>query len=187
MMSQQAKRMQKTARFLLTLAVALVLMLCFRALAFTVCTVEGQGFAPQLHRGDRVLVNRWSYGLRVGGDGGLFSYGRIGRQTPEKGDIVAFENPKNTDEVLLCRCKGLPGDTIVHDGQLMMVPGLKTCADADHYWLEAIGTAPTLDSRTLGFIAEEFIIGRATMVLYNHDPLQSLLNGWNGKRTLLPL
>ena len=179
--------MRRTVRFLLALAVALVLMLCFRALAFTVCTVEGQGFAPQLHCGDRVLVNRWSYGLRVGGEGGLFSYGRIGRQALEKGDIVAFENPKNTDEVLLCRCKGLPGDTIEHGGQLLVVPGLKTCADADHYWMEAIGASPTLDSRNLGFISEEFIIGRATMVLYNHDPRQSFFYGWNGTRTLLPL
>ena len=138
--------MRRTARFLLALAVALVLMLCFRALAFTIYVVDGQAFSPLFHAGDRVMVNRWSYGLRVGGQDGPFRYARIGRQPMERGDIVAFENPQNTDEVLICRCKAVPGDTIMHQGQPLVVPGTLTCASSDHYWMEAIGSGNTLDS-----------------------------------------
>ena len=180
--------MLKTFRFLLALAVALLLMLVFRALAFTICTVEGNGLEPVLQQGDRVLVNRWSYGLRVGSDGGLFGYGRLGRRPVSRGDLVAFENPHNTDEILICRCKALPGDTIsTADGQTMVVPSLKTCDSADHYWMEALGTEDVTDSRTLGFIPEQFIIGRATMVVFSHDPTASILKGWCGERFLLPL
>ena len=180
--------MLKTAKFLLALLVALVLMLCFRALAFTICTVEGEGLSPVFHRGDRVLVNRWSYGLRVGGGEGLFSYGRIGRRPISRGDLVAFENPKDASQVLICRCKALPGDTIHQpDGNITIVPGLVNCANADHYWMEALSTENPTDSRILGPIPEQFIIGRATAIVFSHDTTQPLWRGWDGARFLLAL
>ena len=159
--------MRTIAKYLLALIVALVLMLCFRALAFTIYVVEGTGLQPAFQPGDRVLVNRWSYGLRVGGDGGLFGYGRLGRRPVRRGDLVAFENPKNTGEVLICRCKALPGDTVLHESLTLTVPSLKNCDDGDYYWLEAIGPDNATDSRSLGFIPEKRIIGRATTVIYS--------------------
>lgn len=179
--------MRRTARFLLALAVALVLMLCFRALAFTIYVVDGQAFSPLFYAGDRVLVNRWSYGLRVGGQDGPFGYARIGRQPMERGDIVAFENPQNTDEVLICRCKAVPGDTIMHQGQPLVVPGTLTCASSDHFWMEAIGSGNTLDSRTFGLVPEQFIIGRVVMIVYNHQPSAPFWRGWMSGRFCLPL
>ena len=158
--------MLNTLKFLLALAVAILLMLCFRALAFTVYVVEGTGLQPVYNPGDHVLVNRWSYGLRVGGDGGLFSYGRLGRQPVRRGDLVAFENPENTSEVLICRCRALPGDTVEHEGLTLTVPSLSNCDDGDYYWLEAIGPDNVIDSRCLGFIPEELIIGKATDIVY---------------------
>ena len=176
--------MRKTARFLLALAVALVLMLCFRALVLTIYTVEGQGLSPLLAEGDRVLVNRWSYGLRVGSPLG---YSRIMPKPVRRGDVVAFENPRNTSQVLFCRCKAVPGDTIGHNGETLIVPGRNTCAKDDYYWMEAIGPGNTLDSRTLGFISERFVIGRAIRVVYSRDPAQPLWQGWRGTRFLLPI
>ena len=179
----------KTLKFLLALAVAFLLMVAFRALAFTVYTIDGQGLSPLFQEGDRVLVNRWSYGLRVGGEKSLFNYGRICRQPVEKGDIVVFEDPSDDrrDHILIGRCVGVPGDTISLNGRLMVVPGLKDCADADYYWIESIGQGNPIDSRQLGFISERLIIGRACSIVYSHDPRQSLLKGWRTKRFFLPL
>ena len=179
--------MRKTAKFLIALTLALTLMLVFRALAFTIYTIEGDALAPLLQKGDRVLVNRWSYGLRVGSDGALIGYTRIGRRAVGRGDIVAFENPQNTSQVLICRCEALPGDTVESQGQRMVVPGLVNCAGRDHYWMEAIGTDNAIDSHTLGFISEELIIGRVTTVVYSHNPDASLFSGWHSNRTLLSL
>ena len=193
-MPLQSTIMRKTAKFLLALAVALLLMLCFRALAFSICTVEGSGLAPTLLPGDRVLVNRWSYGLRVGGEGGVFSYGRIGRQAVRRGDIVAFEHPENPRQLLLCRCKALPGDTIHQpdgsgasptDGHPLVMPSVANCADADYYWMEALGAGNLLDSRTLGAIPEHCIIGRVAMVVFNHHPQKPLWKGWKRERTFI--
>ena len=173
--------MKKTLRFLLAFLIAFAIMMVVRVIGVTLYTISGTGSEPVFQAGDRVMVNRWSYGLRVGGKDCFFGYGRIARQSVEKGDLVAFENPQNNDQILIYRCKGLPGDTIVHEGNTFVVPSLSDCADADYYWLE------TLDSHQLGFIAEEYLIGRAFMVVYSRDPLEPLWKGWRSNRILLPL
>ena len=173
--------MKKTLRFLLAFLIAFAIMMVVRMIGVTLYTISGTGSEPVFQAGDRVMVNRWSYGLRVGGKDCFFGYGRIARQSVEKGDLVAFENPQNNDQILIYRCKGLPGDTIVHEGNTFVVPSLRDCADADYYWLES------LDSHQLGFIAEEYLIGRAFMVVYSRDPLEPLWKGWRSNRILLPL
>ena len=179
--------MRKTAKFLIALVLALLLMLCFRAVVFTICTVDGDALAPILCKGDRVLVNRWSYGLRVGSDEGLIGYTRLGRRAVSRGDIIAFDNPQNTDQVLICRCEALPGDTVESQGQRMVVPGLVNCAGRDYYWMQAICDSVAVDSHTLGFISEEFIIGRVTTIVYSHDPEAPFWRGWRRDRTLQSL
>ena len=171
--------MRGSIKFLMALAVAFVVMLAFRALVMTVCTVGGDGLEPVFQEGDRVVVNRWSYGLRTGEKGSLFDYGRICRQEIKKGDFIAFEDAMG--KVLICRCAALPGDTIF--GKI--VPGLLNCADQDYYWVESLGKNNATDSRQLGFIPEERIIGRACLILYNHHPKAAFWKGYMKDRLLL--
>ena len=171
--------MRSTFKFIVALAVALVVMLAFRALVMTVCTVDGKGLEPVFQAGDHVVVNRWSYGLRTGKKGGLFDYGRICRQEIKKGDFIAFED--SVGKVLICRCAALPGDTIA--GKI--VPGLVNCGDQNYYWVESLGKNNATDSRLLGFIPEERIIGRACLILYNHDPSAFFWKGYMKDRVLL--
>jgi len=179
--------MRKTLKFLLTLTVSLIAMLAFRSLVATIYTVEGEGLAPIFLAGDRVMVNRWSYGLRTGSDNGLFSYGRLCRQQVEVGDFIAYEDPRDSSDqtILFGRCQALPGDTVYYDGRLVVVPSTKDCADADYYWIRALGEGNPTDSRQLGFISEQRIIGRAFLVVFNHDAEQPLWRGWKGNRLLL--
>ena len=179
--------MRATLRFLLSLTVALLLMLLCRALAFTIYTVEGDGLSPVFQKGDHVMVNRWSYGLRTGTSDGLFTYGRLMRSTVKRGDIVAFEDPTDPtrNRIMFGRCRALPGDTICYNGRLELVPSLKNCDSADHYWIQALGENNPTDSRQLGYISEQSIIGRAIIVVYNHDPQAPFWAGYNGRRILL--
>ncbi|MBQ3630534.1 MAG: S26 family signal peptidase [Prevotella sp.] len=179
--------MRSTAKFLIALVVAFVMMIGFRALAMTIYTVDDDAFAPRLQRGDRLLVNRWSYGLRVNG-GSLFSYGRICRQKICRGDLVAVDwstDPTAVASPAIYRCGGVPGDTIVIGGELSVVPGLSQCADADYYLMEDVGQRDALPCQ--GLVKEEQIIGRVTHVVYSHDPAQPLWAGWRNDRTCLPL
>ena len=171
--------MKGTVKFIGAIVVALVVMLAFRSLVMTVCTVDGNGLEPVFLAGDRVVVNRWSYGLRTGKKGGLFDYGRICRQEVKKGDFIAFEDASG--KVLICRCAALPGDTVLNK----IVPGVVNCADQDYYWVESLGRNNAIDSRQLGFIPEERIIGRAWPILYNHDPSAVFWKGYSKDRILL--
>ncbi|MBQ2210625.1 MAG: hypothetical protein II404_11790 [Prevotella sp.] len=156
---------------------AFALMLAFRTLAFSIHGVIGDGLTPLYQNGDRLLINRCSYGLRIDGNG-LLPYSRLMRQPVERGDIVVFTIPggmlDSHDEasslgLMIARCTAVPGDTIRTVNGLMTVPGLVNCAKADHYWLEAINKQNPIDSRHLGFIPEHNIIGRVMSVLYNRN------------------
>ncbi|MGN1262441.1 MAG: signal peptidase I [Prevotella sp.] len=178
--------MKAFAHFIIALAVAALIMLAFRALAFTVCTISGNGLSPEFVRGDRVLVNRWSYGLRTGKDGSLFNYGRICRSEIKRGDIVAFDSPADSlPGVFICRCKAVPGDTVATAGGTVIVPGLINCADGDYYWMESVSGKDSADSRLFGFVPESNIIGRVCMIVYNHDDGKPFYTGYDADRLML--
>lgn len=173
-------------QFVAALAIAAVAVIGFRALAFTLYTVEGTALAPELLAGDRILVNRWSYGLRTGSRDGLFRYGRILASPVERGDIVAFDNPSDAaGGIFVARCKAVAGDTVCIGRTSYLVPGRRaTCAREDYYWMEALGRGGA-DSRAYGPVPESRIIGRVCMVLYSKNPAGPVYDGLRPGRTFL--
>lgn len=74
-----------------------------------------------LYRGERILVNKWSYGLRLPFMS-LWGYQRWADKSVHKDDILVFNNPANLSqatidqrEVFISRCLGIPGDTLLVD------------------------------------------------------------------------
>ena len=67
---------------------AVVLVLLIKTFALTSCTIPSTGMENSLYQGERVLVNKWSYGFRV-----PFSTWRWLEKPVGKGDIVLFNNP----------------------------------------------------------------------------------------------
>ncbi len=165
--------MKNGVKFVITFALAMVLMLSFRTLALSVHSIKGNGLQPLYQDGDQLLVNRCSYGLRIEGNR-LLPYTRLWRQPVERGDIVVFKATGNLPNgTYIARCIAVPGDTLSTNKGTLVIPGLKTCADADYYWLEAINQLNPVDSRHLGFISEKNIIGRVVSVLYNRKTVLS--------------
>ena len=164
--------MREWLKNVMVLASAFALMLAFRALVFSIHSVNGSGLTPTYQNGDRLLVNHCSYGLRIEGHG-LLPYSRLLRSQVKRGDVVAFKVPSDSiSGIYIARCKAVPGDTInTHKGKII-VPGLKTCAKVDYYWLEALNKDNPADSRHLGFIPESSIIGEVITVLYNRKNLR---------------
>lgn len=107
-------------RTLLTLTIAVSIVLLVRTLAFTSCTIPSDGMKNTLYRGDHVLVNKWSYGLRLPLTS-LIGYHRWASSPVKRGDVVLFNNPAPADptiaidqrEVYISRCVGQPGDTLM--------------------------------------------------------------------------
>jgi signal peptidase I len=164
---------RSTLKFIIALGVAFIIMLMFRALVFTIYTVPGSTLEPKFQAGDRVMVNRWSYGLRTGG-GGLFSYGRLCRQTVKKGDWIAVDD--SVGNVMIGCCTAQPGDTILWQERMVVVPGKVSCARHDYYHLDHVG-----------LIREEQIIGRVVLNVFSHNPARPFWDGYESSRFLMPL
>ena len=159
-------------KYVIAFASAFALMLAIRTLAFSIHTINGSGLSPVFQDGDRLLINRCSYGLRIEGNG-ILPYSRLMRSPVKRGDIVAFTVPCDSITGLyIARCKAVPGDTISTQEGPLLVPGLKTCAKVDYYWLESINPSNPADSRHIGFIPESHIIGEVVSVLYHRKSIR---------------
>lgn len=103
--------------------IAAALVVLIKVFAFTSCTIPSTGMENSLLRGERVIVNKWSYGLRLPLIG-MTGYHRLAARGVERGDIVLFNNPAGKGtidrrELFINRCIGLPGDTLMLNGQLI--------------------------------------------------------------------
>lgn len=114
-------------KFIKVLLITLAIVLIIKVFAFTSCTIPFSGMENSLYQGERVIVNKWSYGFRTPLMW-LFSYHRILEKPVSKNDIVVFNNPFpekrnksiSSQEVYISRCIGLPGDTIMLDKNLTL-------------------------------------------------------------------
>ena len=108
-------------KWILAFAGAIVIVLLLRGFAFTSCLIPSTGMENSIFQGERILVNKWSYGLRVPFMS-LFSYHRWCESPVRRQDIVVFNNPAgirqpviDRREIYISRCIGTPGDTLLVD------------------------------------------------------------------------
>ena len=108
-------------KWILAFAGAVVVALLLRGFAFTSCLIPSTGMENSLFQGERILVNKWSYGLRVPLMS-LFSYHRWCERSVRQQDVVVFNNPAaigqptiDRREIYISRCIGTPGDTLLVD------------------------------------------------------------------------
>lgn len=108
-------------KWILVFAGAIVIVLLLRGFAFTSCFIPSTGMENSIFQGERILVNKWSYGLRVPFMS-IFSYHRWRERPVREQDIVVFNNPAgirqpviDRREIYIGRCIGVPGDTLFID------------------------------------------------------------------------
>ena len=108
-------------KWILAFVGAIVIVLLLRGFAFTSCLIPSTGMENSLFQGERILVNKWSYGLRLPLMS-AFSYHRWRERPVQKRDIVVFNNPAGIQqptidrrEIDISRCIGTPGDTLLVD------------------------------------------------------------------------
>ena len=108
----------------------LVLMLCFRSAWADWVTVPTGSMNPTVLEGDRLLIDKHVYGLRI-----PFTLTHLtSGQNPERGEIVVFDSPSDGTS-LVKRVVGVPGDVIEMDGEALIVNGERAQyaeGDADH-------------------------------------------------------
>jgi len=93
-------------------------MLAFRSALADWNTVPTGSMQPTIRIGDRIVVDRMAYDLRV-----PFTHiSLLHRADPQRGDIVIIDSAA-TGERLVKRVIGLPGDTVALRGNVLYVNG----------------------------------------------------------------
>ena len=101
-----------------SLLLFLGLMLMFRSAVADWMQVPTGSMNPTIVEGDRILVDKAAYGLRVPFTNVRLTHGG----DPQRGDIVIFPSPKD-GTTLVKRVVGLPGDTITLRGERLYING----------------------------------------------------------------
>ena len=128
--------------------------------------VDGTSMEPGLHNGQYVLVNKLAY---------LF-------HTPERGDVIVFHFPKDTNVDLIKRVIGVPGDVIVIDAKTIRVNGVllnepyimapmnptgnRIVVPPNDYFVMGDNRPVSDDSRDWGFMPKNYIVGKAVLVYW---------------------
>lgn len=81
---------------------------------------------PTLRVGDFILVNKFTYGLRVP----LAGWELLDLGDPERGDVIVFQYPKDPSVDYIKRVVAGPGDEVVFRSQTLVVNGEPVAKDS---------------------------------------------------------
>lgn len=74
---------------------------------------------PTLHVGDFILVNKFTYGIRLP----IINKKIVQLNNPKRGDVMVFHYPENPSVDFIKRVVGVPGDTIEYRNKQVYVNG----------------------------------------------------------------
>jgi signal peptidase I len=164
-------------------AVTAVVALIVREFVFANYIVYGQSMMPTIKDGERIIVNKIDYEWRE----------------PERFDLIIFHADEESDYIK--RIIGLPGDDIYYENDALYVNGEEVEEDfleenrsengpeiftddftlqdltdelvvpEDHFFVMGDNRKNSIDSRQIGFVPEEEIVGKANMAFW---PPQSI-------------
>ena len=97
----------------------ILIVLLLRSFVFEPFRIPSASMMPTLVDGDFILVDKYSYGLRLPVlNAKLLSIGE-----PQRGDVVVFRKPSEPSTHLIKRLVGLPGDHVVVRNNQVFING----------------------------------------------------------------
>lgn len=90
---------------------------------------------PTLHVGDFILVNRFTYGLRLP----IVNKKFIEINQPQRGDVMVFHYPEDPSVDYIKRVVGVPGDVLTYRNKRLSINGVeqKLQRDGDYNYVES--------------------------------------------------
>jgi signal peptidase I len=148
--------------------------------------VEGTSMLPQLHDGERLLVNKLVY-YKIQS----VSWGHL-----QRGDIVVFWYPNDPDKSFVKRIIGLPGETVEIRNGRVYIDGNElqetyldsehnhslrdnsvTRVEEHHYFVMGDNRDNSSDSRIWGLVPEKYIYGKAFFRYWKPENMGFLEHG----------
>ncbi|WP_035342368.1 signal peptidase I [Halalkalibacter hemicellulosilyticus] len=151
------------------IVVALLLAFLIRTFLFTSYEVQGESMEPSVFDGERFIVNKVGYGF----------------SDPQRFDLVVFHASETEDYIK--RVIGLPGDQISYTNDTLYINGeeieepfleamkkdgrdrytrdfaMEEIVPEDHVFVLGDNRPNSLDSRRLGFIPMDHIVGKVDL------------------------
>ena len=159
--------MKKGCKIAITIVGVALVVVLLRGCVATSYLIPSSGMENSLYQGERILVNKWSYGLRLPFMK-LWGYHRWADSPVQKEDILVFNNPANLSEpvidrreVFISRCIGTPGDTLLIDSLFFSDSFRKECtrpevplflpqATGNDSWIHCFPSFPSLPTNYWG-------------------------------------
>lgn len=103
-----------------SILVAIVIALLIRAFVVEAFQIPSGSMVPTLLVGDHIFVSKLAYGIRI-----PFTTVRLVElDTPRRGDVIVFANPRERSKDFVKRVAGVPGDVIELREQVLYVNGI---------------------------------------------------------------
>lgn len=99
----------------------LLIVFLIRGFMFEPFRIPSGSMLPTLYIGDFILVNKFSYGVKVP----VLNKEMVAFEPPERGDIVVFRFPRDPNVDYIKRVVGLPGDHIAYYNKELYVNGTR--------------------------------------------------------------
>jgi signal peptidase I len=174
------------------IALSIILALLIRSFVVQAFHIPSGSMIPTFLEGDRVLVNKFSYGLRNPFNNNVWF--KIGQ--PQRGDVVVFKYPDNPETDFVKRVIGLPGEKveivasrIYIDGSLVAdphaffrlteLPNLyrnygPIVVPENSYFMMGDNRDQSNDSRMWGCVNASLLRGKAWRIYWSWNPDKSL-------------
>ncbi len=125
----------------------LLLVLVVRSFLLEPFNIPSESMVPTLQTGDYIVVNKFSYGLRL-----PLSHTKVlAVGEPQRGDVAVFRYPLQPSINYIKRIVGLPGDTVSYDEGIVSINGQPVSkvpqpepaemdAEFERFYTEQLGT-----------------------------------------------
>lgn len=97
----------------------IVLVFVMRSFLFEPFKIPSESMLPTLFSGDYILVNKYTYGVRLP----ILGDKLIEINEPQRGDVMVFKFPLNRKQNYIKRVVGIPGDKIIYKNKKLTING----------------------------------------------------------------
>ena len=166
---KELKKLMEPSGFLGQLASLFPIILfvfLFRSFFIEPFRIPSGSMMPTLLSGDFIAVTKWSYGIRDP----LTNKTLIETGKPERGDVVVFKYPEDTNVDYIKRVVGIPGDEVIYRNKKIYLRKACTADRCDSpvgLEVEEIGT---YSEESFGF-AENYILFKEKLGKANHEAM----------------